>query len=43
MIIHYNNQRVLHLVYQQIYHKIIKYIDVRLYFIRDLVEFGSHL
>lgn len=38
MTIHYDSQSVLHLVDHQIYHERTKYIDVKLYFVRDIVK-----
>lgn len=38
MTIHYDSRSVLHLVDHQIYHERTKYIDVKLYFVRDIVK-----
>lgn len=40
MSIHYDSQSVI-LIDHQIYHKRIKYIDVKLHFVREIVEFGD--
>jgi len=39
VIIHCDNQSVIHLANHQIYHERTKHIDVKLHFIRDVMEY----